>query len=105
LSEVVEVETLDELNTIIIGSGQPVVVDFAAPAWCIPCQRFAPHYEKAAEAVDGVTFVHVDIDKVPDAAVEYAVQGVPTVVLFENGERKRDLKERTAIKFINEINS
>lgn len=82
------------------------MVKFTAPAWCVPCQRFAPVYKTTAEYdKTDTTFLSVDVDNAPWAMADYGVQGVPTVVLFENGERVRDLKERTAIKFMSELSS
>jgi thioredoxin-like negative regulator of GroEL len=63
---------------------------------------FKPAFEKAAEQVDGPTFVEVDVDKVPEVVVEYGVQGIPTVHQWIDGER-RDLRERRLIPLIAEI--
>lgn len=88
----------------ILSAHDRVVVKFTAPAWCVPCQRFAPIYKTVAERDEsGTKFLAVDVDNAPWAMADYGVQGVPTVVLFENGERVRDLKERTAIKFMSEL--
>ena len=82
------------------------MVKFTAPAWCVPCQRFAPVYKvTAANDADTTTFLSVDVDNAPWAMQDYGIKGVPTVVLFEHGERVRDLKERTAIKFMAELDS
>lgn len=81
-----------------------VVVDFTAPSWCVPCQRFAPHFRAAAVSVkDDTKFVAVDVDNAPWSTLDYGVRGVPTVVLFEQGERVRDLKERSAVKLVQEL--
>lgn len=87
----------------ILSAHDRVVVKFTAPAWCQPCIRFAPVFEAVAETEPDVKFVAVDIDNAPWAMADYGVQGVPTVVLFEDGKRTRDLKERTALKFKNEL--
>lgn len=103
MSDVVKVESLEQLVETI-ADHERVVVKFTAPSRCAPCRALAPHYVKAAEAAgDDLTFVSVDIDNVPEAAVEYGVQGVPTVVLFEDGNRARDIKERTAVRLLAEI--
>lgn len=101
-----EVTTIDSAEILedIIGSHDRVVVKFTAPAWCRPCIQFAPVYKAVAERDEtGTKFLAVDVDNAPWAMTDYGVQGVPTVVLFENGERVRDLKERTAIKFMSEL--
>jgi Thioredoxin domain-containing protein len=101
LAEVLDITEHEELLDLL-DTEQRVVVKFTAPAWCVPCQRFAPHFKTAAAKSDA-TFVAVDVDNAHWAMVEYGVQGVPTVVLFENGERVRDLKERTALKLLTEL--
>lgn len=81
-----------------------VVVKFTQPRTCVPCRQFAPVYETVAVRTDdGTKFLSVDLDNAPWAMADYDLRGVPTVVLFENGERVRDLKERTAIKFMSEL--
>jgi len=96
-----EINEQDALEEIIAGN-DTVVVDFSAPAWCVPCMRFAPHFEKAAEKSDA-KFVAVDVDKAEFAMVEYGVQGVPTVMLFKNGQYVKHLKERNVVKLLNEM--
>lgn len=82
---IVEVETLAELSAVFDESPD-AVVDFAAPAWCVPCQRFAPHYEAVSNTMEGITFVHVDIDECEGLLIEsYSVQSVPTVLAFRDG--------------------
>ena len=103
MSNVIEVDDINALKDLIDTEGD-VVVDFAAPDWCIPCQRFAPHFDSASEKSEA-TFVAVDVDKVPDVTVEYGVRGVPTVMLFRNGEYVVNLQERTVIKLLGELNN
>lgn len=79
------------------------MVKFTAPSWCGPCRQFKPVFEAVADIVEDTTFVSVDIDDASWAPVDYDFRGVPFVILFENGERVRDLRERTAIKFKNEL--
>lgn len=83
---VIEVSSVAALNEVLDNNAN-VVVDFAAEAWCVPCQRLKPHYDAVAGKMEGVKFVHVDIDKADYALVEsYQVAGVPTVLAFDNGE-------------------
>ena len=102
MSEVVWIEDKDQfLSEIADGR---VVVDFTAPAWCVPCQRFAPHYDRAAAEVEDVKFLAVDVDKNAWAMQDYGVRSVPTVILFEDGAEVRHIKApQGALPFINDI--
>jgi thiol-disulfide isomerase/thioredoxin len=105
LSDVVWIHSQEDLESVIAEGGR-VVVDFTAPAWCVPCQRFAPHYERAASTVEDIKFLAVDVDLVPEVIVEYNVRGVPTVKLYDDGEYVRDVQApQGAIPFINDIRS
>ena len=103
MSKVIETDDLGQLQQII-KDNDCVVVDFAAPAWCVPCRKFAPHFDKASETSDAV-FVAVDIDKAPWAQSEYGVMSVPTVQMFCNGEFSKNLQARTVIQLHSEIDN
>ena len=63
----------------------PVLVDFFA-TWCGPCKMLSPVLERVAEKHPEVKIVKVDVDQANDLAVEYGVMGVPTMLLFKDGE-------------------
>jgi thioredoxin 1 len=71
----------------VLTSTVPVLVDFTA-TWCGPCKQLAPIVDQLADELAGQVKVgKLDVDDSPVTAGKYGVRGVPTIMVFKNGER------------------
>jgi thioredoxin 1 len=72
----------------ILKSDTPVLLDFWAE-WCGPCRQLAPILDQLSEEVgEKVVIAKMNIDESPETPSKYGVRGIPTMILFKNGEVK-----------------
>lgn len=78
--------TEENFDTEVLESELPVLVDFTA-TWCGPCKMLAPLVDELAEEWQGKVIIYkMDVDTSPTTPVKYSVMGVPSLILFKNGE-------------------
>ena len=91
----------------IINSDKPTLVDFHA-VWCGPCKMMTPIIDQTkTELGDKANVLKVDVDKNREAAVKYGIRGVPTLILFQNGEpvwrQSGVIQQKTLVDKVNEF--
>jgi len=90
----------------LIKSHPKVLVDFSAE-WCAPCKMLKPILKEVKDALgDEVKIIKIDTEKNPALAAQYQIRGVPTLILYKNGEQVwRQSGVVPAEQMINIINS
>lgn len=80
----------------VLEAKEPVLVDFWA-AWCAPCRMLAPTIDQIAQDYDGKAKIFkLDVDHNAETAARYQVKGIPTLLLFKNGEVKDQIVGATS---------
>ena len=75
-----------EFDNEVLQANEPVMVDFWAE-WCGPCKALSPIVDEVATEMAGkMKVVKVNIDENPNAPTKYGVRGIPTLIVFKNGE-------------------
>ena len=85
-SENVKFVTDRSFETEVLKSELPVLLDFTA-TWCGPCKALTPIIDQIATEYGGrLKVAKLDIDDSPDVPARFSIRGVPTVILFKNGQ-------------------
>jgi thioredoxin 1 len=86
VSEQIVHVTDDNFESEVLKSGEPVLVDYWAD-WCGPCKMIAPVLDEIADEYRGrVKVAKLNIDENPNTPPRYGIRGIPTLMLFKNGE-------------------
>ena len=80
--------TDESFETDVVNASTPTVVDFWAE-WCGPCKQIGPVLEEISDEMkDQVVIAKHNIDEEPNTPTKYGVRGIPTMLLFKDGQLK-----------------
>ena len=90
-----------DFDAVVLGSSEPVLVDFWAE-WCGPCRRLAPTVDELANDYNGrVVVAKMNVDENPATPMRFSIRGIPTLLLFKGGhvvEQIVGLADKTELK-------
>ena len=97
----------DSFETEVLKVDGPVLVDFWAE-WCAPCKQIGPFLEEISTEMDGqLTIAKINIDENPKTPTNFNVRGIPTLMIFKNGElagtKVGALPKSKLLEWINEL--
>jgi thioredoxin len=86
VSEHIKQITDDNFESDVLQAQMPVLIDYWAE-WCGPCKAIAPLLDEIAESYNGRLVVgKLNVDDNPNTPAKYGVRGIPTLMIFKNGE-------------------
>jgi thioredoxin 1 len=87
----VQIGAVEDFESQVLGADKPALVDFYSNS-CGPCRRLAPTIERLAKQYEGrAVIVKVNVDRLPQLAARYGIQGIPAVLFFKNGQEAQRL--------------
>lgn len=89
-----EITSIEQFNEII-GSEQPVVVKFYA-GWCPDCTRMNMFIDPIIEEYSQFEWYEINRDEFPELAEKYQVMGIPSLLIYKNGEKQAHLHSANA---------
>ncbi len=91
MSDLISHLTDETFNQVIEKQGSVVIVDFWA-SWCRPCLALAPIFEELAKEYQGkIVFAKVNVDECREVPSRFGIRGIPTMILFQNGQKISEL--------------
>lgn len=96
MSEFVKDVSDQDFDAEVLQSDKPVLVDFWA-AWCAPCRMIAPTVDQVAQDYTGrAKVVKLNVDDNREISAKYNIRGIPTLLLFKDGEVKDQIVGATS---------
>ncbi len=107
MSNVIEVQNKEDFTNEVLNSESPVLVDFWAE-WCGPCKMIAPILDEIAkEYGEKLKICKIDVDSNPDIAPKFGIRGIPTLIMFKDGNAESTkvgaVSKSQLIEFVDEI--